>query len=550
MTKEIFHKPFMLVSIGIILHGIISIMTSSGQMDFATLKFFTILSNFLVVISFAVRLALFKKNSVLGQYLAVSALLAILVTGLVYNLVLVPFGGADMIFIGYGNFVTHFLAPVLVLFNYFYFEPKGQLNFRHILAGVVFPVVYWAVFVSIGGTIGFFPYFFMNPTQIGWPMVFVWFVMLVLCFVGLAALLVVYDKRKGKPPQMRNALVIILMLGVAGLFVSCNNGTPEAASAYTDISSEGLRFAPGVSLHIQLRDTRVVFQNHDYDDVHIQSFRSTHARFYQPVYKFTQTYDGLHLFVTEEPRVDSSRWGKNSSEPWGDIIISVPRHLAEYEIFYPLELDVRLIDIPTTIVSPDFTFIKEIDNPSMPMLLVRMEAWRQNEWRYGYNEYLVSITVFDYWDGTVQEITELRASYNKAFGNWVRIDADNPLNFHLADYNADGYMDMGLRKSPGGSMMDDPHYIWLWCTELGQFVRNAELEFMSYEGSIWQDADSWLGVGNIHSHASGGMGHDVWRSYSFINGELVHVQTWEEKFIYSEGEPHFRITITDHANDN
>jgi len=199
--------------------------------------------------------------------------------------------------------------------------------------------------------------------------------------------------------------------------------------------------------------------------------------------------------------------------------------------------------------TPDMTSVKEIDNPnSREPYLIRMDAWRQNEWVYGYNEYLVNITVFTFRGFIVQEITDIRASYHLQFGNWVRIDPDNPLNFHIADYNGDGYMDMGLRISPGGSMMNDPHYIWLWDEALEKFVRNAALERISDEGSIWWDDDSWLGSGNIHSHTRGAAEHDVWSSFEFMDGYLVHVQSRERKFIYDGGEPYFRITVTDYIN--
>jgi len=82
-----------------------------------------------------------------------------------------------------------------VLFNYFFFEKKGGFTNKHILAGMVFPLIYWVVFVSIGGIIDFYPYFFMNPTEIGWVMTFVWFGIILAVIAVLGFLLVRFDKR-------------------------------------------------------------------------------------------------------------------------------------------------------------------------------------------------------------------------------------------------------------------------------------------------------------------------------------------------------------------
>jgi len=86
----------------------------------------------------------------------------------------------------------------LALVNYFVFEKKGYFSYRHVLAGMIFPGLYWTVFVNIGDRINFFPYFFMSPNEVGWLMVFVWFGALLLTFVGLGLLLMLYDRRRAK----------------------------------------------------------------------------------------------------------------------------------------------------------------------------------------------------------------------------------------------------------------------------------------------------------------------------------------------------------------
>ena len=200
------HQLFLLFSAGLILYGIILGLigrgqihllpgiAGSGSIHFRALKTFTYQSNLLLVAGF-LAMSLMNENKA-RHYISVSVMLAATVTGLVYNFLLVPFAQAPMFFSNYVNFSTHVLATLLALANYFIFEKKGFLTWRHVLAGTVFPAAYWAVFVTIGERIDFFPYFFMNHTYIGWPMVFLWLVMLFGFFVGLGFLLILYDRSR------------------------------------------------------------------------------------------------------------------------------------------------------------------------------------------------------------------------------------------------------------------------------------------------------------------------------------------------------------------
>jgi len=203
LTKEKTHKLYLLLGAVIILgltgRGQIHLLpgiAGSGQIHFRALKTFTYQSNLLLVIGFLVMLAL--NNSKIRHYISVSVMLATTLTGLAYNFLLVPIAQAPMFFSNYVNFSTHVLAMMQALINYFIFEEKGFLNRWHILVGMIFPGLYWAVFITIGERIDFSPYFFMNPNYVGWPMVFLWFGMLLSAFAGLGFLLVLYDRSLGR----------------------------------------------------------------------------------------------------------------------------------------------------------------------------------------------------------------------------------------------------------------------------------------------------------------------------------------------------------------
>ena len=207
MTYSKSHRLYLLLSAGVILFGVIlgllgrgqiqliPGMASGGSIHFRALLTFTYQSNLLLVVGF-LAMSMISENKV-RHYISVSVMLATTVTGLVYNFVLVPFGGAPMFFSNYVNFSTHVLAMALPLANYIIFEKKGFLTRLHILAAMIFPGLYWAVFVSLGERINFAPYFFMNPAQVGWPSVILWFVMFLAFFAGLGFLLILFDRCRG-----------------------------------------------------------------------------------------------------------------------------------------------------------------------------------------------------------------------------------------------------------------------------------------------------------------------------------------------------------------
>jgi len=177
----------------IILIGLRMGMVHNGEVVLSNLKMFTYQSNLAMVVGF---FALITVKGPLRQYILVAVVLATTVTGLVYNFVLVPFAGAPRFYSDFVNFSTHVLVTIFPLVFYFLFEEKGKLKCRHIFAGMVFPMVYWVVFVTIGERIDFFPYFFMNPHYVGWGMTFVWFGALLAPFAVLGFLLLWYDGRR------------------------------------------------------------------------------------------------------------------------------------------------------------------------------------------------------------------------------------------------------------------------------------------------------------------------------------------------------------------
>ncbi|MCL2223658.1 MAG: Pr6Pr family membrane protein [Defluviitaleaceae bacterium] len=277
--KEIFHKIFLLLCAAIIFHAV-WLMVSA---DIGVLRFFTVLSNLLLGAAFTARIALYKRDCEFLRHLSFAALIAIIVTCVVYNFVLVPFAYADNIFSGYANFVTHFLSGVFALSSYVFFEDKGKLRYKHALTAMVFPVGYWFVFVT--PIFDFYPYFFMNPTEIGLGAAILWFAGLVAAFAGVAFGLVWMDSSAEASRVFRILFIVFLgLLGFAAIAAILFIGglafllwlllrpptiPPEreffALENSTDIPAEGISAATGISLYISLRGNGIIFQAHDRD---------------------------------------------------------------------------------------------------------------------------------------------------------------------------------------------------------------------------------------------------------------------------------------------
>ena len=199
LTKQNIHKAYLLISAIVITAGAILIMNLGDYFDPQGFLSFTVQSNLLTALGFVLMVVLYDSKSKLRSYITFSVMISISITGLVYNLLLVPTTPEALpITSDFPNFSTHFLSMALALIGYFMFEKKGTFTFKHILASTIFPIIYWIVFVSIGDIINYFPYFFMEHPVIGWGMTVVWFGIIVAVVAVLGLLLVQFDKWSGK----------------------------------------------------------------------------------------------------------------------------------------------------------------------------------------------------------------------------------------------------------------------------------------------------------------------------------------------------------------
>ena len=223
-------KIFLIISALIVLHGTILLIMYYGRI---ALLSYTVHSNFLFIIGFIV-MAFFNKYKVFRSYVSFAVLVCILVTGIVYNVLIVPFtDDAPMVFLGWGNFVTHLLSMVLAVINYLIFEEKKQFTYKHILAPGIPSFMYWLFFILFGGAIDWHPYFFMDPRQITWGMIFFWLGIIIIFFTGLSSAIVFFDNKRKKHAVY--ALIFSLALCAILIFAAGDRVQERVYAACCDI---------------------------------------------------------------------------------------------------------------------------------------------------------------------------------------------------------------------------------------------------------------------------------------------------------------------------
>lgn len=173
-----------------------------GQVHFASLNYFTLLSNVLVMLIFLHR---FVENKYGYHWIKGAGMMCIMVTGLVYNLLLAKeafvMGLIDGQDFQTANQILHTIVPTLVVLDYIFFDKKGKFNFTTPFTWAILPNLYFIV-TSVMGFVskeplfhsGRFPYFFMDYDLIGTVGVIKNIIVLNVLFILLGFIIVIFDK--------------------------------------------------------------------------------------------------------------------------------------------------------------------------------------------------------------------------------------------------------------------------------------------------------------------------------------------------------------------
>lgn len=124
----------------------------------ALARFFTLLTNSLVVITFGT--AAFRRGGISASWVAALTLSVILV-GAIYHLLL----SGLVTFVGLGVWADqglHTVVPIACFVWWLVFAPKRSLHFRDLPMFIVWPCVYVAYVLARGASDGIYPYPFLS----------------------------------------------------------------------------------------------------------------------------------------------------------------------------------------------------------------------------------------------------------------------------------------------------------------------------------------------------------------------------------------------------
>jgi hypothetical protein len=155
--------------------------------------FFTILSNIIVAAVCVVLAARPGHRSVVFSVAWLDALLAITVTGIVYNTVLIglyELHGAELL----ADRLFHMVSPVLFVVGWLLFGPRGLVTARVAALSLIYPLL-WLVFTLVrGAIITWYPYPFLEVPTLGYAQVALNSVVITGLFLALAAGVVGVDR--------------------------------------------------------------------------------------------------------------------------------------------------------------------------------------------------------------------------------------------------------------------------------------------------------------------------------------------------------------------
>ena len=193
------------VAAGVVISAVTAANNAAGHFHpgvarlFNTLAFFTIQSNLLVgaaALLLAIRL---ERSSLWFSVLRLSGLTAITVTGIVFHAVLAQTLDLKS-WAAAGNELVHTVVPVMAVIGWLLLGPRGLVSRRITWLSLIFPAC-WLAFTLIRGAIAhWYPYPFIDVTQLGYGRAAVNSVWLAVLMLGLAAGATVLDGRLHRAP--------------------------------------------------------------------------------------------------------------------------------------------------------------------------------------------------------------------------------------------------------------------------------------------------------------------------------------------------------------
>lgn len=157
------------------------------------LSYFTVQSNILVAYT-ALTLAIRpERDGRVWRVLRIEAIYGIAVTGVVYSTLLrgvVDLHGAAAV----TNALLHYVSPLMAVVGWFVFGPRPRITENTLIVSLLWPALYVVYTLAHGAVTDWYPYPFINVTELGYVTALRNGVMLNLLLVGIGALLMWFDQ--------------------------------------------------------------------------------------------------------------------------------------------------------------------------------------------------------------------------------------------------------------------------------------------------------------------------------------------------------------------
>jgi hypothetical protein len=188
------------VAAGVVISAVTAANNAAGHFHpaaarlFNTLAFFTIQSNLLVGVAALLLAIRLERSSSWFAVLRLCGLTAITVTGIVFHAVLAQTLDLEN-WAAVGNELVHTVVPIMAIVGWLLLGPRGLVSRRVVWWSLIFPAC-WLAFTLIRGAIAhWYPYPFIDVTQLGYGGAAVNCVWVALLMLGLAAGATVLDDR-------------------------------------------------------------------------------------------------------------------------------------------------------------------------------------------------------------------------------------------------------------------------------------------------------------------------------------------------------------------
>ncbi len=204
------HAVTALVAIGAVLLQLVLVIQGGRVLDEQTrpdlplrllrlISYFTIQSNVLVAITAAQLVRDPARDGARWRVLRVAGVAGIAITGLVHFVLLRPLldlQGADYV----ADKLLHMAVPLLAVAGWARFGPRPRVTVRVVGLALVWPFVWLAEALTVGGLSGWYPYPFLDHREDGVAAVVVAGIGITLLFLAVFALLARIDGRAKPTP--------------------------------------------------------------------------------------------------------------------------------------------------------------------------------------------------------------------------------------------------------------------------------------------------------------------------------------------------------------